>query len=80
MLSSPGPILVQARVSRLKGEHAVRISWEQLLSERQEILEPMVQVQVRRVFPYAPLGVTLPPTLNVTSTLPTSVTLNRTKQ
>lgn len=36
--------LTQARTLRLKGEHAWRSRWERVLSERQEIVEPMVQV------------------------------------
>lgn len=37
---------MQARVARLKAEHATRSSWSQVLSERQEILEPLVQVRL----------------------------------
>ncbi|CAM9350037.1 unnamed protein product [Ectocarpus fasciculatus] len=36
-----------ARLSRLKGEHAMRSSWEAVLSERQEILEPMVEAVMK---------------------------------
>ncbi|CBJ27288.1 Serine/threonine-protein kinase Nek3 (NimA-related protein kinase 3) [Ectocarpus siliculosus] len=36
-----------ARLSRLKGEHAMRTSWEAVLSERQEILEPMVEAVMK---------------------------------
>ncbi|CAM9326541.1 unnamed protein product, partial [Ectocarpus sp. 12 AP-2014] len=37
-----------ARLSRLKGEHAMRTSWEEaVLSERQEILEPMVEAVMK---------------------------------
>ncbi|CAM9362061.1 unnamed protein product, partial [Scytosiphon promiscuus] len=37
----------EARLSRLKGEHATRSSWEAAMSERQEILEPIMQTVVR---------------------------------
>ncbi|CAM9461013.1 unnamed protein product [Pylaiella littoralis] len=35
-----------ARLRRIKGEHAARTSWDAILSERQEILEPMVEAVI----------------------------------
>eukprot|EP00903_Cladosiphon_okamuranus_P020324 g18647.t1 len=37
----------EARLARLKDEHALRCSWDTDLSERQEILEPMVEAVIQ---------------------------------